>query len=70
MFRKYYWCAALAVLLSNLSGVFAYELGAHVHVVATLQVALDEKTMTLNFSVHGQRLVSSMLRATHNRRPQ
>lgn len=50
MFRKYYWCAALAVLLSNLSGVFAHELGAHVHGVATLQVAVDEKTMTLNFS--------------------
>lgn len=50
MFRKYYWCAALVVLLSNLSNVFADELGAHVHGVATLQVAVDEKTMTLNFS--------------------
>jgi len=28
----------------------AHELGAHVHGVATLQVAVDEKTMTLDFS--------------------
>lgn len=50
MSRKYYWCAALAVLTGNPSIVIAHELGAHVHGVATLQVAVDEKTMTLNFS--------------------
>lgn len=50
MCRKYYLCAALAVLLNNLPGVFANELGTHVHGVATVQVAVDEKTMTLNFS--------------------
>jgi hypothetical protein len=47
---KYYWCAALAVLMTNPLIVFAHELGAHVHGVATLQIAVDEKTMTLDFS--------------------
>jgi hypothetical protein len=47
---KYYWFAVLAILLSDSRLVIAHELGAHVHGVATLQVAVDEKTMTLNFS--------------------
>lgn len=50
MFRKYYCCAALAALMSNLPLATAHELGAHVHGVATLQVAVDAKTMTLDFS--------------------
>lgn len=50
MFRKYYFGAVLAVLISNSPIVFAHELGAHVHGIATLQVAVDEKTMTLDFS--------------------
>ncbi len=50
MFRKYFWCAALAALIGNPSISIAHELGAHVHGIATLQVAVDEKTMTLNFS--------------------
>lgn len=50
MSHKFYRCAVFAVLLSNLSGVFAHELGAHVHGAAILQVAVDEKAMTLNFS--------------------
>lgn len=50
MFRKYLCCAAAAVLISNPSIVFAHELGAHVHGVATLQIAVDEKTMTLDLS--------------------
>jgi len=50
MSRKYYWCAALAVLTANPSLTIAHELGAHVHGVATLQVAVDGKTMTLDFS--------------------
>jgi hypothetical protein len=47
---KYYLYAALAALMSSPPIVCAHELGAHVHGVATLQVAVDEKTMTLNFS--------------------
>jgi hypothetical protein len=50
MSRKYYWCAALAALLGNPPIAIAHELGAHVHGVATLQVAVDKKTMTLDFS--------------------
>src|SRR6266481_2817140 len=50
MFCKYYFGAALAVLISNSPILFAHELGAHVHGIATLQVAVDEKTMTLEFS--------------------
>ena len=50
MFSKYYWCAAFAVLIGNLSIATAHELGAHVHGIATLQIAVDEKTMTLDFS--------------------
>jgi len=50
MSRKYYWCAALAALMGNLPLATAHELGAHVHGVATLQVAVDTNTLTLNFS--------------------
>ncbi|MGA8147748.1 MAG: DUF2796 domain-containing protein [Gallionellaceae bacterium] len=50
MFRKYYWCAALAALICSPPLVIAHELGAHVHGVATLQIAVDENTMTLDFS--------------------
>ena len=50
MFRKYLSCAALAALMANPLIASAHELGAHVHGVATLQIAVDEKTMTLNFS--------------------
>lgn len=50
MLRKYYWCAALAVLICIPSVVIAHELGPHVHGVASLQIAVDEKTMTLDFS--------------------
>ncbi len=48
MFRKYYRYAALAALVCN--PVFAHELGAHVHGIATLQIAVDEKTLTLDLS--------------------
>lgn len=48
MFRKFFCCAAIAALSANSSS--AHELGAHVHGVATLQIAVDEKTMTLDFS--------------------
>ena len=47
---KYYWCAAIAVLMGNSPIAIAHELGAHVHGIATLQIAVDEKTMTLEFS--------------------
>lgn len=50
MFRKYYFGAAIAVLISYSTVLFAHELGAHVHGIATLQVAVDAKTMTLDFS--------------------
>lgn len=50
MFRNYFYCAAIAALISNPPTVIAHELGAHVHGVATLQIAVDEKTMTLDFS--------------------
>jgi hypothetical protein len=50
MSRNYVWCAALAALMSNPPITLAHELGAHVHGVATLQVAVDEKTLTLDFS--------------------
>lgn len=50
MFRKYYWCAVLAALTGNSPIAIAHELGPHVHGVASLQVAVDEKTMTLDFS--------------------
>jgi len=50
MSHKYYWCAVLAALMFNQPIVTAHELGAHVHGIATLQVAVDEKTMTLDFS--------------------
>lgn len=50
MYRKYYLCAALTALMANPPIAIAHELGAHVHGVATLQVAVDEKTMTLDFS--------------------
>ena len=50
MLSKYYGCAAFVVLIGNSSIAAAHELGAHVHGIATLQVAVDEKTMTLDFS--------------------
>jgi hypothetical protein len=50
MFRKKFCCAALAALIGSPSLARAHELGPHVHGVATLQVAVDEKTMTLDFS--------------------
>lgn len=50
MSRKYILYAAFAALIGNPPIVIAHELGAHVHGVATLQVAVDEKTMTLDFS--------------------
>ena len=49
MSRKYY-CYAVVAALTVSPAVIAKELGAHVHGIATLQVAVDEKTMTLNFS--------------------
>ena len=48
--RKYITYAAIAALFGNPPIVIAHELGAHVHGVATLQIAVDEKTMTLDFS--------------------
>jgi hypothetical protein len=48
--RKYCWCAAFFALVGHSSLGFSHELGAHVHGIATLQVAVDEKTMTLDFS--------------------
>lgn len=51
MFRKYFYCYTfLSILTVNPSVVSAHELGAHVHGLATLQVAVDEKFMTLSFS--------------------
>ena len=50
MFRNIYWCAALAALIVNPPIAIAHELGAHVHGVASLNIAVDEKTMTLDFS--------------------
>lgn len=50
MFCKYFWYAAIVALTVNSPVVSSQELGAHVHGIATLQVAVDEKTMTLNFS--------------------
>ena len=50
MFRKYFFFAALAALIGSPPIVTAHELGAHVHGMATLQVAVDNKTMTLDFS--------------------
>jgi hypothetical protein len=50
MSRNIYWCAALATLIVNPPFAIAHELGAHVHGVATLNIAVDEKTMTLDFS--------------------
>ena len=50
MSRKYILYAAFAALIGNPPIVIAHELGAHVHGVATLQIAVDDKTMTLDFS--------------------
>jgi hypothetical protein len=50
MLSQYFWYAAFAMLIGNLSTASAHELGAHVHGIATLQVAVDEKTVTLDFS--------------------
>lgn len=50
MFRKYCWCAALAALCAHSPAILAHELGAHVHGAATLQVAVDAQTLTLDFS--------------------
>jgi hypothetical protein len=50
MFRKNYWAAVFAVPFCNPLAAIAHELGPHVHGVAILQIAVDEKTMTLDFS--------------------
>lgn len=50
MFCKYFWYAAIVALTVNSPVASSHELGAHVHGIATLQIAVDEKTMTLNFS--------------------
>jgi hypothetical protein len=50
MSHKYLLFAALAALIGNPPIAIAHELGAHVHGIATLQVAVDEKIMTLEFS--------------------
>ena len=43
-------CAAISALIGNPLIALAHELGAHVHGVATLQIAVDENIMTLDFS--------------------
>ncbi|MDO8778083.1 MAG: DUF2796 domain-containing protein [Burkholderiaceae bacterium] len=50
MSRKHYWYAVVAALTASQPLAIAKELGAHVHGVATLQIAVDEKTLTLDFS--------------------
>jgi len=50
MFRKYLYIAAFAALIGNSPSVFAHELGAHVHGLASLQIAVDANTLTLDFS--------------------
>ena len=50
MSRKSLLYVALAALMVNPPIAVAHELGAHVHGVASLQVAVDENTMTLEFS--------------------
>lgn len=50
MLGKYCFGAALSMLISNPHIVFAHELGAHVHGIATLQVAVDKNTLTLDLS--------------------
>ena len=50
MSRKYYCYAVIAALAISQPAVIAHELGAHVHGVATLQIAVDEKTLSLDFS--------------------
>jgi hypothetical protein len=50
MSRKYFSCAAFAALTMLSGPSMAHELGAHVHGVATLQIAVDEHTLTLDFS--------------------
>jgi hypothetical protein len=47
MFKKY---LCVAALISHPFLVMAHELGAHVHGIASLQIAVDEKTLTLGFS--------------------
>ena len=48
--RKYILYAAFAALFGSPPIAIAHELGAHVHGVATLQIAVDDKTVTLDFS--------------------
>lgn len=50
MFRKSMYFAAIAALASNSPFISAHELGAHVHGVASLQIAVDATTLTLDFS--------------------
>ncbi len=50
MYKHALLCAALSALIGNPLIAIAHELGPHVHGVASLQVAVDEKTMTLDFS--------------------
>jgi len=50
MFKHILLCAAISALVGNPLIAIAHELGPHVHGVASLQIAVDEKTMTLDFS--------------------
>jgi hypothetical protein len=50
MSRNLYLYATFAALAVPLFPVSAHELGAHVHGVATLQVAVDKNAITLDFS--------------------
>lgn len=50
MLRKSFRCAAVAALICNSPLVLAHELGPHVHGVATLQIAVDTNTLTLDLS--------------------
>ncbi|MFZ2301286.1 MAG: DUF2796 domain-containing protein [Gallionella sp.] len=50
MSRKYYCYAVVAALAASQPVAIAKELGAHVHGIATLQIAVDDKTMSLDFS--------------------
>lgn len=50
MLRKSLRCAAVVALICNPVAAFAHELGAHVHGVATLQIAVDSNTLTLDLS--------------------
>jgi Protein of unknown function (DUF2796) len=50
MFRKLFCCAAVAALVVTPSITIAHELGAHVHGVANLEIAVDQNTLTLDLS--------------------